>query len=345
MKVLIPALTWLCTLSLTSATFLPKTVIIPSAPANGTSIANYISTANGLDGPQLSSVNSSVYDWWYFDAVSPDLKTSITIVFYTALASGFPSLPDLPETTVVQISSSLPNGSTTSDFLPASEAIVSTTGSSGSYRGAGASWIAPAGYSEAPAHYSCGPNEPGQDMHVGPNVGWANAVPDAVGDVNFVIHGTRLAFTGVAYHDKNWGDVPFTEAVGSWYWGHGRLGEYSIVWFSFLTPTGENHVSAYVSKNNKILTASCKLGSITVRPTGPNDVYPPKIGNPPPGGFLIEVEIDEEGEKKLKVNVTQSAVAIDSAGVYYRMLGSMKGGVEHGPELTGVALYEQFTLV
>ncbi|KAH8816911.1 hypothetical protein F5884DRAFT_239232 [Xylogone sp. PMI_703] len=362
---IITGLTWLCT---TSASLIPKVKIIPSAPATGPSIANYISTPSGLDGPKLSSINATSYDWWYFDAVAPDLKSYISIVFYTSLASGFPFLPDNPNTTtVVGVYTAFPNGTTTSDTLSATEVVVSDTGAYGIYEGAGAAWLAPVGHAEyvvtinspqtgifgsfilnsrAPAHYPCGPEKAGQDMHVGPNVGWSNAVPDAVGDVNFVIHGSRLAFTGVAYHDKNWGDAPFASVVGSWYWGHGRLGGYSIVWFSFLTPAGDNHVSAYVAKGDKILTASCKSGSIKVRPTGANDEYPPKPGNPPPGGFAIEIEIDEHGKQTLQANVTLMTTVVDGETLYYRMLGGMKGRVgKHGPELTGPALYEQFAIV
>jgi hypothetical protein len=31
---------------------------------------------------------------------------------------------------------------------------------------------------------------------------WANAIPDATADINFVINGTAVKFTGVGYHDS-----------------------------------------------------------------------------------------------------------------------------------------------
>lgn len=146
---------------------------------------------------------------------------------------------------------------------------------------------------------------------------------------------------------QNWGDAPFTSVIGSWYWGHAHLGDYSLVWFSVLTPTGANPVSTYVSKDHKILTASCNAGSITVRPTGANDEYPPSAGNPPPGGYTISTVIEDEGRKVLNASVDVSAVVASTGptGLYYRMIGSIKGSIEHGPELTGVALFEQFALV
>lgn len=96
-------------------------------------------------------------------------------------------------------------------------------GSQGVYKGAGASWYGAPDLSEyvirinspasgilgtlslkskAPAHYPCGPAEGGQKLEVGPNIGWSNAIPDAVAVVDFTMDGSKLAFKGVGYHDK-----------------------------------------------------------------------------------------------------------------------------------------------
>jgi hypothetical protein len=50
-------------------------------------------------------------------------------------------------------------------------------------------------------HYPCGSGA-GQTLEIMPNVGWANAIPDAESIVEFTIQGSRFAFTGVGYHDK-----------------------------------------------------------------------------------------------------------------------------------------------
>ena len=49
--------------------------------------------------------------------------------------------------------------------------------------------------------YPCGSGA-GETMEIMPNIGWANAVPDADSKVDFTIQGGRLAFTGPGYHDK-----------------------------------------------------------------------------------------------------------------------------------------------
>lgn len=230
----------LCGVSLSHSSFLLQCQIYPvsssspfdrlnsslrSTEVNGPIKANFISTAYGLDGPQLSGINSTSWDWWYFDAISPDLKTSICIIFFTAPSTGFPFVDPLDGVTSVGVFYSLPNGTIGFRFINADEAIVITVadGSSGNFSGTGARWFgasdlskynvtinSPASgvvgtftlTSKAPAHYPCGPAEAGQNMMVGTNIGWSNAIPDAVGVVDFQIGGSALVFTGVGYHDK-----------------------------------------------------------------------------------------------------------------------------------------------
>lgn len=198
---------------------------IPAILATGDSTTNFVSSQYNLDGPQLSSINSTSWDWWYFDVISSDLNTSLVIVFYTALPSGFPFLSPSADVTVIGIYVTFPNGTQTNINLDATEAVVTTIedGSCGVFEGSGAAWFgtpnmssylvaidAPASgivgnfqlSSINPAHYPCGPAGFGVSMTAGPNIGWSNAVPDAEGIVDFEINGSSLAFTGLAYHDK-----------------------------------------------------------------------------------------------------------------------------------------------
>lgn len=163
------------------------TKVIPSAPAAAAVDAYFTSTYFGLDGPKLSAVNDTTFDWWYFDAVSADLTSSLVIVFYAALPDSFPFLPPSTDVTTVGIYAQFPNGTISSTYLDASEAIVTTIGqgSSGYFAGTGASWLGAAddswynvqivspstgvyGYfnllSTAPAHYPCGPVGAGKNM-------------------------------------------------------------------------------------------------------------------------------------------------------------------------------------
>jgi hypothetical protein len=126
--------------------------------------------------------------------------------------------------------------------------------------------------------------------------------------------------------------------VNSWYWGHGRLGPYSLVWFDIIGADGNEYVSSYASLDGEIIASSCS--GIKVRPTGSNSQYPPVIGSGNPEGFYIELDLADGNV--LEVNVTIAVVTAD-VGLYSRFTGSLSGGVQGSAIYQGVALYEEFT--
>ncbi|KAJ6454452.1 hypothetical protein C8R47DRAFT_997241 [Mycena vitilis] len=190
------------------------------------------------------------------------------------------------------------------------------------------------------------PARNGENIEVGPQLGWANAVPDAVSTVDLVVNGTRLSFKGAGYHDKNWSNQPLVTNLASWYWGHGRIGPYSIVWFDFLALNGTEYVSAYASKDDSILVASCQPDSIRVRPSGQNSTYPPLSSTGPPSGYHITLDLGREGSLELNMTVEAQIAAIPP--IYTRSTGRITGGLTTAgravKEMTGVALFEQFAL-
>ncbi|KAF9020615.1 RFC1-domain-containing protein [Hymenopellis radicata] len=195
----------------------------------------------------------------------------------------------------------------------------------------------------APAHYPCGPAVAGQNMAVGPNIGWANAVPDAAATVDMMVGGTRLTFKGAGYHDKTWSPQPFGASVALWYWGHGRVGPYSVVWFDSLNVDGTEHGSAYVAKDNTILVASCDLSSIRVRPTGENATYPPGSDTGLPSGYHITLDLGPEGVLEIDATVVESLMPLPWYG---RFVGNLRGSITPvggagGDLMSGVALFEQ----
>jgi hypothetical protein len=180
MKFLLPQWLFVAATVSTASAFSKRDIkTIPSEAVAAPITATFTSSYFGLDGPKLSAINESSFDWWYFDAVSTDLTTSLVITFYAALPSAFPFLV-LPDVTTVGIYAAYPNGSISVNYLSADEAIIVTAGqgSSGIYNGTGASWLGAADnswytvninspsngivgtfnlVSKAPAHYPCGP--------------------------------------------------------------------------------------------------------------------------------------------------------------------------------------------
>jgi hypothetical protein len=158
------------------------------------------------------------------------------------------------------------------------------------------------------------------------------------------------------------------DSVESWYWGHGRLGPYSIVWFSYLSlsdPTNTTYVSSYVAKDGELLVSACNSSVLTVRPIGSPDTtggrYPPRVGDVPKG-FRLEYDLGE-GNGQLNVNVSIRMLITGDGEYYMRWTGDLVGeviGLEHeqppgscaGPKTTktpsdliGVAVLEQFLMV
>lgn len=198
----------------------------------------------------------------------------------------------------------------------------------------------------APAHYPCGPSTAGSNLQMLPHVGWSNAVPDAHATVSlqFTTDNTTLAFSdGIGYHDKNWGDQSFLASTNLWYWGHARLGPYSVVWFDAFDLQGEEYFSGYVAINGTVLESSCASGESIVRPWGVNGVFPPNITTGIPQG--LEVTFDLGDGQVLWANVTTGTLVIGGETGYARMLGTLVGGMVGGVIYKGRALFEEFDLI
>ncbi|KIK69531.1 hypothetical protein GYMLUDRAFT_33904 [Collybiopsis luxurians FD-317 M1] len=181
-------------------------------------------------------------------------------------------------------------------------------------------------------------------MEIVPHVGWANAIPDAHAVVELKVNGTHVAFSGSGYHDKNWGDVPFFDTVSSWYWGHARVGPYSLVWFDTIIPNGTEYASGYISQDGQIIGVACGTDKVSVRPVG-NTTYPPHVGSNPQG-FEIKVDLGEEDRGVFEAVVTAETFVLQrETGLYSRWTGGISGGFQNDEQrYNGTSLFEQFTL-
>ena len=187
------------------AAFAPSILTFGNTPATSGAKVQFTSTEGSLDWPKISLINSSVYDWWYFDAVTPDLEASLQIIFFLASESAFPLLLGDPSAVSVVVFATFPNGTSNEYVTVASEAQVAAGGFLGdavaaNYTLANASfvgtpdlgsyqvsldWLDTYGIavnldftSLAPPHYPCSLNLlPGQNLEIFPQLGWANAMP------------------------------------------------------------------------------------------------------------------------------------------------------------------------
>lgn len=127
----------------------------------------------------------------------------------------------------------------------------------------------------------------------------------------------------------------------SWYWGHGTLGEYQLVWFDAIDSLGRESVSGYALQHGQVVGSTCAHGGLAVRPVGAP--YPPTLLTSDPTQFTIVMDLEHGGVLNATVTALNRQVAEAS---YSRWLGSIAGTV-NGAHVSssGSALWEQFKLV
>ncbi|KAK9319353.1 hypothetical protein V1517DRAFT_51832 [Lipomyces orientalis] len=335
---------------------------IPSTFTNAPSIMVTTSSHSAFDGPKLSNINSTSFDWWYFDICSEEASVQVVFMTSTPSAIGHPE-SSIPLVTFVTLNGLFPNGTAFAYVVPSMNAYIATDGdgSSGYFDGFG-SWKGTPDMScytitidsdavgvkgalyfhgTAPAHYpfNFAAERSNSTEIFAPNFGWANAVPDSDARAHLTIGGTKLHIVGRGYHDKNWGDAPLQDTSKTWYWGHAKVGPYAIVWFDYISRDGQEYYSAYLTKNG----VPVSLGSsMTVRPYGPNETqyqYPPSASSTNPTGFIININAGFAGKFEFTASNDNVVQAIDT---YTRWTGQVTGGPVGGEEYygPGVGLWE-----
>jgi hypothetical protein len=135
---------------------------------------------------------------------------------------------------------------------------------------------------------------------------------------------------------QNWAVSPYNEVLGTWYWGHARLGPYSISWIDALTHDMESFTSAYIALDGEILAADC--GIVRVRPTGGDLTYPPTPDTGIPTSYRIEMELGNGDFLTADMYGSATSLAFQD---YTRYVGPINGTV--GDEaLEGLASFEMF---
>lgn len=132
-------------LVLTTAQFCPPpaSLFVPPTFSLRPSVTQFEACAVGHDGPKVSPINGTTYDWWYFDAVSDDATQSLVVIFFTSSAAGFPfEFTSAVDATTVAVFATFADGTSSLTPLLATGATITAEGDevSGTWHGAGASF-------------------------------------------------------------------------------------------------------------------------------------------------------------------------------------------------------------
>ncbi|GKZ24344.1 hypothetical protein AbraIFM66951_011125 [Aspergillus brasiliensis] len=308
-----------------------------------------------LEAPKLSEVNTTVFEWWYFDAVSStNPNTSLVLTFFTTTATAFPVLPpDSSSVLLTYVWATLPNGTTVSgNAVPVDASVMGDRDvNSGGWEGTGGwsgkdswyeAWVGWVGgrlngslrlSNPTPPHLPCStPKQVDRALGLGEGLGWVGIVPDSHATVELVVDGEKVQFTGRGYHDKNWGNRPFQNTVKTWSWGHVHIGSYSLVWLQY-TPRGADSndtaliKSAYLARDGKVLQSGCRSSLIYVYEKMSATSYAVNV-------VMSGVELQIQGTVE---------VAGDGKN-YFRWNGVVSGVVEGERLDGGVAVFEGFRL-
>ncbi|KUI73015.1 Hydroxyneurosporene dehydrogenase [Cytospora mali] len=314
-----------------------------------------------LDGLYITEPNATSYEWWYFDVVSEDYNSSVVFVtFLTYSETGAPGLS-------AELTISYPNGTWTEITIPQDELHFSTIGEGSIGVTDAFSWRSAPDLSEytiqldveaqgvtgeinmasvAPPHVKCGPAVEGASLADAEHILWINPVPDAVASVNIEVNGTSMSFKGSGYHDKNWGTNSYADVLNQWYWGHGRSGPYSVVFFWIIQDNGEIVASAYLTQHDQIIYSTCDPDSVVIRPFGTEGiVYPvPFNGSASLKGLYVNIDAGEDIGQFAFTTLEENVIQTDgNPSTYRRWIGSFTGGLQgRGREnSSGSALWEQ----
>ncbi|KAI0891899.1 hypothetical protein F4806DRAFT_293285 [Annulohypoxylon nitens] len=342
-------------------------VTLEPAFTNGTVLVEQVSIPGNLDGAKTTvSVNTTTSEFWYFDsqAAVPGNDAAVEVVFFN-----FPEL-GTPQPLAVQITGAFPNGTRfhkTAFANDGASIINDENGIRATWKGADASFVGTSldqpnvTYkidinsteanvfgtltlrSRAPAHYPCALNVPGVSEALVPNLYWANAIPDAISDINLTVDGTQVQYSnGIGYHDKNWADKSIVHSHKFWDWGHATFGPYSIVWFAVTEKDNTLSPHAYVAKYGHPIHVACGEYSVQIRQWGGEAAYPPTTGLNDIDGLSIRYTM--ANGQVLVANVTKTAIVLDEI-VHQRANGMVEGGIEgSGEEYDGYAHFEEYII-
>ncbi|EHA25568.1 hypothetical protein ASPNIDRAFT_42065 [Aspergillus niger ATCC 1015] len=267
-----------------------------------------------LEAPKLSEVNTTVFEWWYFDAVSSaNPNASVVLTFFTTTATAFPAVPPNSSSVLLTYAwATLPNGTTVvQSAVPIDASVMGDRDvNSGGWEGTG-------GWSGKKSGYEAW-------------VGWQGSRVNGSIQLRNVNRALGLG-EGLGWR-QNWGNRPFQNTVKTWSWGHVHIGSYSLVWLQYTPRVGADNSttqirSAYLARDGKVVQSGCRTSIISIQERMTSSSYAVDV-------VMSGVDLQIQGTVE---------VAGDGKD-YFRWNGVVWGTVEGQRLDGGVAVFEGFRL-
>ncbi|OCL03160.1 hypothetical protein AOQ84DRAFT_348153 [Glonium stellatum] len=225
--------------------------------------------------PTVPVLNSTAWEYWYFDGVSLDGTAGVTIVFFRDPSLATEGLGIMR----VSLDAVWSNGTKFTTVMLANDSVVEQCGdrTTGTWTGPGmacsfeftqnaAATIALAGVgitgeavsgtysltSFSTARYPDGTSYPSRaaSVELAPLIYWNEGVPGGNVRTDVVLAGSSLAFAGIGGTDRNWGPFTWDYVADHWWWLRAVAGPYTLVFWKFASPIdGKTHTYSYLEEH------------------------------------------------------------------------------------------------
>lgn len=314
----------------------------------------------------LKKLNATAWEYWYFDGISTDIKSGITIIFYRD--NNLQSAGVAPFR--VSIDAFWSSGSKYSRLMWARNSTVKTCGDA--TRGIWRSKYADATFDSAHgnkdtfirldgmsslgdhlsgtfylkstfnARHSKGELYPDHkaSVQVAPLSYWKEGILGGEVTVNFTLNGEKLAFRGIGGASGNYASFSWDSLFSSWWWVRAVAGPFTMSYWKFVSAIDNNTYSyAYLEKKGEQVFTSTEqcvgdnVGCTIFTPKGQGDGNVKGIFDSIPTGFVIEYWEDTKlrGKgRKWRFHIDRVHVIFEaspgSKNEYSKYVNSVRGG-------------------
>jgi len=269
------------------------------------------------------------YEWWYYQLQATD-GTSAQFVFFSKPWFESP----LPFNPLVTASISTPNGTkyferifyNTDDFSASRNQNNVTIGTNWvrgdlntqelhfdpQQKGLGADLV----FTRDAPGWQAGNTKWYFDKSLTQYFAWFPAFPSAKVEGTLTYNGQVHKVQGSGYHDHQWGTVDMNKVLNYWYWGQGRLGNYTVVFFPFVASSFYNYQQMpifYVAKGNDTLLVGDT--SLTTWKASDNQTYAPLSATNRTYPGLLELNY-KNGSDTVNLSVTDPKVLFDGRPIF-----------------------------
>lgn len=99
---------------------------------------------------------------------------------------------------------------------------------------------------------------------------WLPSVPQGNVAADIALAGKERRCTGIGYHDHNWGNAPMQDVLHHWYWGRGKVGDYTVITSNIWAceAYGYNEVPVFLLAKGGEVLADDSLTHLTFEASG-----------------------------------------------------------------------------